>query len=302
MARCCSFTASRDWCFRYSFSRTGLKSTTVNLHDGATVIHIWIPKSYKPNKPSLLLIHGFGANAMWQYNDFVSPLVSKFNVYIPDLLFFGDSYTTRPDRTEQFQAECVMAALEDVGVVGKIHVMGLSYGGFVGYCMAVQYPEKVDKVVIAASGVCFDESDMETGLLSVKNIEDAISILLAQTPEKLRELMQMAFFKPPQNVPSCFLSDFIDVMNTEHVQEKRELIETLHKGRKVSNLPKITQPTLIIWGEHDQIFPLELGHRLKRHLGENAELVIIKNSGHAINAEKPKELYKNMKSFLTDHK
>ncbi|KAJ0647538.1 putative alpha/Beta hydrolase [Helianthus annuus] len=119
MARCCSFTASRDWCFRYSFSRTGLKSTTVNLHDGATVIHIWIPKSYKPNKPCLLLIHGFGANAMWQYNDFVSPLVSKFNVYIPDLLFFGDSYTTRPDRTEQFQAECVMAALEDVGVVGK---------------------------------------------------------------------------------------------------------------------------------------------------------------------------------------
>ena len=89
--------------------------------------------------------------------------------------------------------------------------MGLSYGGFVGYTIAAQWPEKVEKVVIACSGVCFEESDMDKGLLSVKSIDDATSILLAQTPEKLKELMRMAFFKPPQNVPSCFLSDFIDV-------------------------------------------------------------------------------------------
>lgn len=195
-----------------------------------------------------------------------------------------------------------MEVMETVGVVGKLLVMGLSYGGFVGYSMALQFPHKVDKVVIASSGICFEESDMDKGLLSVNNIQDATSILLAQTPDKLRELMRISFFKPPQNVPSCFLSDFINVMNTEHVQERRELIETLHKGRKASNIPKITQPTLIIWGEHDQIFPLELGHRLKRHLGETAELVILKNAGHAINAEKPKELCKTMKSFLMEHK
>lgn len=191
-----------------------------------------------------------------------------------------------------------MAAMEAVGFTGKMQVMGLSYGGFVGYSLAAKFPEKVEKVVVASSGVCVEESDMDKGLLSVKSIDDASSILLAQTPEKLRELMRVAFFKPPANVPSCFLSDFIDVMNSDYVDERRELIESLHKGRKLSNLPKITQPTLIIWGEHDRIFPLELGHRLKGHLGENAELVILKNAGHAINAEKPKELYKNMKSFL----
>lgn len=38
---------------------------------------------------------------------------------------------------------------------------------------------------------------------------------------------------------------------------------------------------------------------LYRHLeNNNAELVIVKNCGHAINIEKPKELYKHMKSFL----
>lgn len=92
------------------------------------------------------------------------------------------------------------------------------------------------------------------------------------------------------------------VMCTEFRQEKKELIETLYKDRKLSNLPKITQPTLIIWGEQDQVFPLELelAHRLKRHLGENAQLVVVKNAGDAINMEKPKELSKIFKSFLID--
>lgn len=39
---------------------------------------------------------------------------------------------------------------------------------------------------------------------------------------------------------------------------------------------------------------------LCRHLGENAQLVVVKNAGHAINLEKPKDLYKSLKSFLID--
>lgn len=37
-----------------------------------------------------------------------------------------------------------------------------------------------------------------------------------------------------------------------------------------------------------------------RHLGDNAELVVIPNAGHAFNIEKPKEYYTHLKSFLVD--
>ncbi|XP_009789417.1 uncharacterized protein LOC107783584 [Nicotiana tabacum] len=298
MAKCCSFTASRNWCFKYSFSNSGLKSSTTDLTDG-TIMHCWIPKTHKEKKPTLVLIHGIGANAMWQWNEFISPLSSRFNLYVPDLLFFGESYTTRPERSEFFQAQCVMRIMEVYGVK-KMTVVGLSYGGFVGYSMAVQFPEAVERVILGCSGVCLDEKDMEKGMFQVKSVDEAVSILLPQTPEKLRQLMKLSFYKPAQKVPSCFLNDFIDVMCTVNHQERKELIEALHNNRKFSDLPKITQPTLIIWGEYDQIFPLELAHRLKRHLGENAQLVIIKDAGHAINMEKPKELYKHLKSFLLD--
>lgn len=298
MAKCCSFTASRNWCFKYSFSNSGLKSSTIDLGDG-TIMHCWIPKTHKEKNPTLLLIHGLGANAMWQWSEFITPLSSRFNLYVPDLLFFGESYTSRCERTESFQAQCVMRIMEVYGVK-KMVVVGLSYGGFVGFSMAAQYPEAVEKVVLGCSGVCLEEKDMENGMFQVKSVEEAVSVLLPQTPEKLRQLVKLSFYKPIKNLPSCFLNDFIDVMCTVNHPERKELIETLHNNRKLSDLPKITQPTLIIWGEYDQIFPLELAHRLKRHLGENSQLVIIKDAGHAINMEKRKEFFKHLKSFLID--
>ncbi|MCL7039188.1 hypothetical protein MKW94_012648, partial [Papaver nudicaule] len=53
------------------------------------------------------------------------------------------------------------------------------------------------------------------------------------------------------------------VMCTHYIEEKRDMIQNILKDRQCSNLPRITQPTLIVWGEEDQIFPLELGYRLK---------------------------------------
>ncbi|KAJ7956802.1 alpha/beta-Hydrolases superfamily protein [Quillaja saponaria] len=298
MGRCFSFTASRDWFYRYSFSCFGLKSVTTDLHDG-TIMHCWVPKIHKEYKPTLLLIHGIGANAMWQWNNFVSPLIARFNVYVPDLVFFGDSYTTRPERSEAFQAKCVMGLMEAHGV-RKMNVVGMSYGGFVAYSMAAQFPERLERLVVCCAGVCFEEKDMDEGMFTIKSVDEAVSILLPQTPDKLRDLLRLTFVKPAKGVPSCFLRDFIDVMCKEYLQERKELIQALHKDRKLANLPKIAQPTLIIWGEQDLLFPLELAHRLKRHLDENAQLVIIKNAGHAINAEKPKEMAKHLWSFLID--
>ncbi|CAN1813161.1 Uncharacterized protein Mb2734 [Linum perenne] len=267
MSKCFSFTASRDWFYRYSFANAGLRTVTTDLGDG-TVIHCWVPRSHKACKPTLLLVHGFGANAMWQYGDHLRQFTVKFNVYVPDLLFFGRSHTSRSERSESFQAECLMRVMRAHGVE-RTSLVGISYGGFVGYSMAAQFPGAIEKIVLCCAGVCLEEKDMENGLFKVSNLDEAASILMPQTPEKLKELMRFSFVKPAKGVPTYFLSDFID-------------------------------KTLIIWGDQDQIFPIELAHRLKRHIGESAELVIIKNAGHAVNLEKSKEFCKHLRSFLNN--
>lgn len=92
-----------------------------------------------------------------------------------------------------------------------MNIVGISYGGFVGYSLAAQFPEKVEKLVLCCAGVCLEEKDMEDGLFKVPNLEEATGILIPQTPEKLKELIRFSFVKPIKGVPSFFLWDFIDV-------------------------------------------------------------------------------------------
>ncbi|CAL0309506.1 unnamed protein product [Lupinus luteus] len=298
LSRCFSFTASRDWLYRQSFSVAGLRSIATNFGDGTTM-SCWVPKINHPSKPTLVLIHGFGANAMWQYGEHLHHFITHFNVYVPDLIFFGDSFTSRPERTETFQAQCLMKLMEAHGV-HRMSLVGTSYGGFVGYSMAAQFPQAVERLVLCCAGVCFEENDMQDGLFAVSTLDEAFSILLPQTPDKLRELVKLTHWRPTMDVPSFFLADFIQVMCSTYIEEKKELIEAILTARQLSNLPKITQPTLIVWGEHDRIFPLELGYRLKGHIGESAEIAVIKNAGHGVILEEPKEFARHLKSFLID--
>ncbi|CAA2965400.1 monoacylglycerol lipase ABHD6 [Olea europaea subsp. europaea] len=193
-------------------------------------MHCWAPRTVKPTKPNLLLVHGFGANAMWQYGDLLHHFMPRFNIYVPDLLFFGDSTTKRQERTEAFQAQCVIRLMKMYGVQ-KMSLVGISYGGFVGYSMAAQFPQAVEKVVLCCTGVCLEEKDTRDGLFQVADLDEAASILMPQTPDKLMEFMKFAFVKPVKGVPSCLLSDYINVFCTERIEQKKELIQAILKDR-----------------------------------------------------------------------
>lgn len=93
----------------------------------------------------------------------------------------------------------------------RMSLVGISYGGFVGYSMAAQFPEAVERVVLCCAGVCLEEKDMEDGLFKVPDLDEAASILLPQKPEKLRQLISLSFVKQARFMPSWFLSDFINV-------------------------------------------------------------------------------------------
>lgn len=234
MEKCLNFnfsiTSTIDRLHRRTFYSAGLRPLTTYIGDGTTM-HCWVPRDPRPHKPSLLLLHGFGANTMWQWSDRIPPfLLSRFNVYVPDLLFFGHSLTTRPDRSESTQARSVMALMESMGV-RKMSVVGLSYGGFVGYSMAAQFREAVERLVLCAAPVCFEERDVKEGIFPSLDVEEAVSLLVPQTPEKVRELIKLLFYRKTWTTSSwlpadlididnphlnCFFQDYIDVGNTAH--------------------------------------------------------------------------------------
>lgn len=195
---------------RRCFTASGLSPHTVDV-DGETTIHFWGPKhgNETNQKPSLLLIHGYGPIAIWQWRKQVQFFAPKFNVYVPDLVFFGGSTTKSSERSEIFQAASLAKLMEKLGVE-RYSVMGTSYGGFVAYHMARMWPERVEKVVIASSGVNMRSRHNEA-LLERAKVEKVEELMLPATASQFRVLMSMAVFKQLKMVPDFLLNDVLNV-------------------------------------------------------------------------------------------
>ncbi|EOY27252.1 Alpha/beta-Hydrolases superfamily protein, putative [Theobroma cacao] len=266
--------------------------------DDQTTVHFWVANHRRFNKPSLVMVHGYGGNSLWQFLHQIGPLSRKFNAYVPDLLFFGKSHSKSLDRSDLFQAKCLADALKRLGV-DRFSVYAISYGGFVAYRIAEMYPDAVEKVVIMSSGILYTDDQRAEQLRRIGRHPS--EILVPKNPDDLRLLVNLSMYK--QNslhwLPDFLLREFVTMMYDHCRKEKIELAEHLVEKKADTNLPVLTQETLIIWGDQDKVFPLELAHQLQRHLGSKSRLEIIKDTGHAANMESPDEVNKLVISFVS---
>lgn len=213
---CLSLVSLYGSYLRRCLATAGLSSQTIDI-DGDTSMHFWGPNrmnsSTTNSKPPLILIQGFGPHGIWQWRPQIVFFSSEFDLYVPDLLFFGESYTRSSDRSEVFQAVCVTKLLEKLGIQ-KYSVVGTSYGGFVAYHMAARWPERVEKVVIASSGVNLQRKDNDE-LLKRAKVEKIEELMLPATAGQLRTLMSLSVFRRTY-VPDFLLNDFIDVSSSNY--------------------------------------------------------------------------------------
>ncbi|KAF3446118.1 hypothetical protein FNV43_RR11297 [Rhamnella rubrinervis] len=286
---------------RRCFTTSGLSPQTLDVDDDTT-IHFWGPKqAYEiTKKPSLVLIHGYGPVAIWQWRKQVQFFAPKFNVYVPDLVFFGGSTTRSSERSEIFQAASLAKLMKKVGVE-RYSVMGTSYGGFVAYHIARMWPERVEKVVIASSGVNMRSRHSEA-LLKRANVEKVEDLMLPATASQFRVLMSLAVFKQLNLVPDFLLNDVLNKLYADKRNEKLQLmkgISSLSLGDAISISP-LQQEVLILWGEHDQIFPLELATELNELLGDKARLEVMKNTSHVPQIENPPLFNDIVNKFLCE--
>ncbi|ONM59571.1 alpha/beta-Hydrolases superfamily protein [Zea mays] len=86
---------------------------------------------------------------------------------------------------------------------------------------------------------------------------------------------------------------------SDKVEEKKELIKGITLGNKDKfQLTPLPQEVLVLWGEHDQIFPVEKAFQVARKLGANARLEVLKDTGHMPQEEDPKRFNEAILNFL----
>lgn len=193
----------------------GLRQHTVDVDGAGTVITFWVPKDKVPKekgtvqdikvpaaaaaaaakegRPAVVLVHGFAAEGIvtWQFQ--VGALAKHYDVYVPDLLFFGGSTSPSADRSPGFQAECLATALRKLGV-GACTVVGFSYGGMVAFKMAEAHPDLVRSLVVSGSVVAMTDSLSEATLEGI-GVKSSAELLLPESVKGLKALLSIATYR-----------------------------------------------------------------------------------------------------------
>ena len=130
------------------------------------------------------------------------------------------------------------------------------------------------------------------------DLPDMSSMLVPDQADEIPRLLKLAYHRPPP-VPGFALKDAYTHLFGAFRDQRRGLLEDLISYLDEPRPPGgSVHPTLILWGEHDELFPLELAHRLCAKLGARAQLEIIKGTAHAPIVEDPKAVTKAMQKFL----
>src|SRR6267142_2884310 len=101
--------------------------------------------------PPMILIHGFiSSNLVW--NDVFLPLAQAgFHVIAPDLPGYGYSEKPRDgEYTIAAQARAVLGLMDQMGIE-RATIVGASYGGAIAAMMALDYPERVARLVLVGA-------------------------------------------------------------------------------------------------------------------------------------------------------
>ncbi|KAJ6828457.1 epoxide hydrolase 4-like [Iris pallida] len=305
---------------------SGLRQQTVDIEPAGTTMTFWVPKEKKKKnqthhevvpvsrnndndddtskkkkkkkkgheKPAVVLVHGFAAEGIvtWQFQ--VGKLTSKYSVYVPDLLFFGGSTTRSGDRSPAFQAECLMRALDELGV-HKYTVVGFSYGGMIAFKMAESRPDSVHSLVVSGSVIAMTDA-VSAATMGRLGFDTTSDLLLPESVKGLKALLSVATYRKLW-FPDFLHRDFLKVMFNNR-KERAELLDGLVISNKDAKVPNLNQRVLLLWGENDNIFKFELAKKMSEQLGEKCVVVGIRKAGHLAQLERPCVYTRRLKEFL----
>ncbi|KAG2643256.1 uncharacterized protein LOC120678793 [Panicum virgatum] len=234
--------------------KAGLQPRAVDVDDAGTVMNFWVPKDKLPastepeperkkeakgdsSRLAVVLLHGFAGDGIFTWALQVGALAKQYDVYAPDLLFFGGSVSPAGGRSPAFQAQCVAAALRSLGVE-RCAVVGFSYGGFVAFRMAEAQPGLVASVVATGTLVDMTRSTSERMLRRLGAASFA-ELLLPGDVAGLRSLFAVGTHRKWW-FPDFVLKDYLELMMFNR-KERAELLEGLVVSDENAAAPSFRQ-------------------------------------------------------------
>lgn len=252
---------------------------------------------FYPNPTSdqtFVLLHGF-LSSTFTFRHLISLLKEEYQVLSVDLPPFGKS-----DKCDRYVysyknlAQTVIKLTETLGLK-KMTFIGHSMGGQIVLNILHMMPELADKAILLCSSAYLKRSKLPLILTSyIPYFHLFVKYWFARTG--VRKNLQDSLYNH-----SIINDEMINGYLQPFLQDKIFVALTRMIRHREGDLPpevlkKIKTPCLLLWGDHDNSMPLEVGQKLNKDL-INSELIVLKETGHALPEERPTEVYEYIKGF-----
>jgi len=236
--------------------------------------------------PPLLLLHGIGDSSK-SWRPLLPRLAERYTVIAPDLLGHGQSDKPRADYSVAAYANGMRDLLEVLGI-DRATVVGHSLGGGVAAQLTYQYPDRVERLVLVATGGVSRTVTPPLRFAAAPLAE--IALLPMQLPfARLGGRVVVAALRlvghdlgrDGDNIMRVFDGLPDGSARTAFNRTLRSAVDW--RGQVVTMLDRCylteAMPTLIVWGDHDGVIPV--GHGKMAHAAmPGSRLEIFAGAGH----------------------
>jgi pimeloyl-ACP methyl ester carboxylesterase len=242
-----------------------------------------------------LILNGFAATSADWDPTFIHRLASRHEVILVNNRGIGGS----TDDGQSFDIGTLADdAAQVVDTLGSecTSVLGWSMGGFIAQTLAVEHPDRVDKLILLATDPGGSEADLASPAVWSRLTDTS------GTPhEQARRLLSLLF---PAGVAERFYRQFSDIIAAARAQLSPDLVkrqaaamDEWHRTGLANRLRQIRAPVLIAAGTEDAVIPPSNALKLVNAIPD-AWLAQFPRSGHAFIAQHPHALAELINCFL----
>lgn len=254
-----------------------------------------------PDGAPILFVHGL--SGCWQnWLEQLPHFAKRHRVVAIDLPGFGASPMPPWDISIPSYGRLVDHFCEDIDLSGAI-VVGNSMGGFVAAEHAINFPERVDRLMLVSAAGISQTQVRRRPLMAFLGVTAAATAAAAGNARRsvsrpgLRDISYGLVFRYPNRLrPELLYEQHVNGINRPGFLPA---LDSLLSYDFTDRLPRIQEPTLIVWGRNDLIVPPPDADEFERLIPDSRK-AIFDQTGHVPQMERPARFNGLLEAFIAD--